>query len=111
MFALSSYIKITDPTGTNYLDFDFVNEVVIEKSRRTLTNTATITIARRLKILNGDINQIIQRGAAVEMQLGYDGNLVSRFNGFVSNVGAKTPVVIKCEDAMWTLKQNSFTMA
>ncbi len=109
MYTLTSYIKITDPSGTNYLDFDFVNEVVIEKSRKTLTNTATITIARRLKILNGDINTIIKRGSKVEIWLGYDGNLVQEFSGYVSGVGAKIPLVINCQDEMWNLKQNSFT--
>ncbi|MBB6131323.1 hypothetical protein [Mucilaginibacter lappiensis] len=109
MLRLSSYIKITDPAGVNYLEFNFINEVEIDKSRRSLTNTAKITIARKLKILNGDINQIIKRGSAVEIQLGYDGNLKTMFTGFVTNVGAKTPVVIDCQDEMWSLKQNSFT--
>jgi len=111
MFALTSYIKITDPSGTKYIDFDFINEVEIDKSRRNLTNTASIKIARRLKVLNGDITEIIQRGSKVEIQLGYDSNLRTEFTGFVSKVGAKTPVVIECEDDMWSLKQNSFTKA
>ncbi|PLW89977.1 hypothetical protein [Mucilaginibacter sp.] len=111
MLRLSSYIKITDPSGTNYLEFTFLNEVEIEKSRRSLTNTAKVTIARKLKILNGDINQILKRGSAIEIQLGYDGNLKTMFSGFVTEVGAKTPVVIDCQDEMWSLKQNSFTKA
>lgn len=109
MFRLSSYIKITDPTGNKYLPFTFFNEVVIEKSRRTLTNTASISLARKILILNGDINDIIKRGSEVEIWLGYDGNLVKEFTGYVTNVGAKTPVVIDCQDKMWNLKQNSFT--
>jgi hypothetical protein len=111
MLRLTSYIKITDPSGTNYLEFTFLNEVEIDKSRRSLTNTAKVTIARKLKILNGDINQILKRGSAIEIQLGYDGNLKTMFTGFVTEVGAKTPVVIDCQDEMWSLKQNSFTKA
>jgi hypothetical protein len=115
MLRLSSYIKITDPAGTNYLEFTFINEVEIEKSRRTLTNTAKITIARKLKIFKAgelvDINTILKRGSAIEIQLGYDGNLRTMFSGFVTNVGAKIDVVIDCQDEMWSLKQNSFTKA
>jgi len=109
VFKLTSNITITDPTGTNYLQFPFVAEVKIKKSRRTLTNTAKITLPRNIMVLNGDINTIIQRGAAVVIQLGYDGNLVTRFTGFVSNVNAQIPLTIDCQDSMWTLKQNSFT--
>ncbi|MEB0302397.1 hypothetical protein [Mucilaginibacter sp. 5C4] len=111
MLTLSSYIKITDPSGSNYLEFDFVNEVVIEKSRKTLTNTASITLARKLKVLNGDINQILKRKSKIEISLGYDGNLIKEFTGYISNVGAKIPLVISCQDEMWNLKQNSFTKA
>lgn len=109
MLALTSLIKIIDPAGKNYLEFDFVNEVEIVKSRKTLTNTCKITIARKIKILNGDINTVLRRGAKVEVKLGYDGNLRTEFSGYVARVGAKIPLVIECEDEMWNLKQNSFT--
>lgn len=109
MLILNSNITITDPTGTKYLEFPFVIECKIKKSRRTLTNTATITLPRKLRVLNGDINTIIQRGAKVTVQIGYDGNLATRFTGFVSNVNAQIPLTIDCQDSMWSLKQNSFT--
>jgi len=106
---MSSNITITDPTGTNYLEFPFVIEVKIKKSRKTLTNTAKITMPRNIRILNGDINSIIQRGSKVVIQLGYDGNLTTRFTGYVSSVNAQIPLTIDCQDDMWMLKQNSFT--
>ena len=109
MLALNSNITITDPTGANYLENLPIVEVKIKKSRRTLTNTAKITMPRNIKVLNGDINSIIQRGAMVTIQLGYDGNLSTRFTGYVSSVNAQIPVTIDCQDTMWTLKQNSFT--
>ena len=109
MFTLSSNITFTDPTGTNYLENIPVIEVKIEKSRRTLTNTAKITLPRNLKVLNGDINSIIQRGSKVTIQIGYDGKLTTRFTGYVSNVNAQIPLTIDCQDEMWNLKQNSFS--
>lgn len=109
MFVLCSNIAITDPTGKTYLENLPVIEVKINKSRKTLTNTAKITLPRNLKVLNGNINDIIQRGAAVSMQLGYDGNLTTRFTGYVSNINAQVPLTIECQDTMWKLKQNSIT--
>jgi len=111
MFGLSSHIAITDPTGTNFIEFNFVNEVEIDRSRRKLTTTATVKVARKLKILNGDINDIIKRGSKIIVQLGYDDNYTEEFTGYVTGLGAKIPLEIKCEDSMWTLKQNSFSKA
>lgn len=113
MFILNSNITITDPGGSYYLENLPLSEVQIEKSRKTLTNTAKIIIPRNLKVFKNsqqvDINTIIQRGAAVTIQLGYDGNLTTEFTGYVSSLGAMVPIEVHCEDAMWTLKQNSFT--
>lgn len=117
MLALTSYIKITDPTGIYFLAFGSINEVIIEKSRRNLTTTSSLKLGRRIIVLdaaNGtvvDINSVIKRGAAIEMQLGYNGNLKTEFTGYVTGLGAKIPVEIKCEDEMWKLKQNSFSKA
>jgi len=113
MYTLSSNITISDPTGSNLLQNLPVIDVKIKKSRKTLTNTATITLPRNIKVLGSgqqvNINTIIQRGAKVIIQLGYDGALVTRFTGFVSSVSAEIPVIIECQDTMWTLKQNSIT--
>jgi hypothetical protein len=113
MFVLCSNITITDPIGKHYLSYIPVVEVRIKKSRKTLTNTASITLPRNIKVL-GDpqdigINDIIKRGAAVAIQLGYDNKLSTRFTGYISNVNAQVPLTIECQDAMWTLKQNSIT--
>jgi hypothetical protein len=51
MLQLSCLITFTDASGKTYLSLPFVNEVEIDKSRKTLTNTAKITIPRKLNIL------------------------------------------------------------
>lgn len=118
MLILSSLITIIDPTGNFSIDIPIIN-IEIDKSRKTLTNTAKIEMPRNIKVrkLTGpnfsfaqtDINSVIQRGASVTIQIGYDGNLLTEFTGFVAQVSADIPVVIKCQDSMWILKQNSFT--
>lgn len=105
------HITFTDPTGISSLDFDFVHEIEIEKSRKTLTNTCKITLPRKIKVLNGDINDTLKRGSKVVVKLGYDPELMTEFTGYIARIDAKIPFVVYCEDEMWKLKQNSFTKA
>lgn len=102
-------ITFTDVNSKQYLEFDFVCTVEIEKSRKNLTTTCKITIPRKLIVLNGNINTILKRGAKVAVQMGYRPNLKTEFTGYIARIGAKIPVEIFCEDEMWQLKQNTFT--
>ena len=105
------HITFTDPTGLRSLEFDFVHEVEIQKSRKSLTNTCTVTLPRKIRVLNGDINTILKRGSKVVVKLGYDPELRTEFTGYIARIDAKIPFVVYCEDEMWKLKQNSFTKA
>lgn len=107
MFNLISHITFTN--GDQYLEFPFVNTVEIEKSRKNLTSTCKITMPRKIKVLNGDINEFFKRGTKVVVKLGYEPDLITEFTGYIARVGAKVPVEIHCEDEMWNLKQNSIT--
>jgi hypothetical protein len=107
MLRLECYITFTNKSGTKYLEFFSVNEIQIESTWKKLTDTCKITLPRRLRVLNGDINDIIQRGSKVMVWLGYSGNLNLEFVGYVARLDAKVPFVVECEDEMWQLKQNS----
>jgi hypothetical protein len=113
MLRLTSNISITDISGEFYVEYLPIIEVVINKSRKSLTNTAKITMPRNVHALKGkqtvDINKLIQRGSAVSIQIGYDGNLLTEFKGYVSSLGADVPLEVFIQDEMWMLKQNSFT--
>lgn len=106
---LNPICNITFTNGDQYLEFPFVTGVEIEKSRKNLTTTCKITMPRKIKVLNGDINDFFKRGTKVVVQLGYAPELRTEFTGYVARVGAKIPVEIFCEDEMWQLKQNSLT--
>lgn len=107
MLRLDCYITFTNKSGTKYLEFFSVNEIQIESTWKKLTDTCKITLPRNLRVLNGDINEIIQRGSKVMVWLGYSGNLNLEFVGYVARLDAKVPLVVECEDEMWQLKQNS----
>lgn len=110
-------IEIYHPNGNDYIEFDFVSNIEIEKSRKNLTNTCKITLPRKLKVLkekNGvyvDINTIMQRGSRVIVKLGYDPERRTEFTGYIARIGANIPLEIQCEDEMWKLKQNNITKA
>ncbi len=108
-------IEIYHPDGNQYLEFPFVSNIEIEKSRKNLTNTCKITLPRKLKVLKEskgvyvDINTIIQRSSKVVVKLGYEPELRTEFIGYVARIGTNIPLEIQCEDEMWMLKQNSIT--
>lgn len=111
MLYPENLITFTDPDGKKSLEFDFVNEIEIQKSRKSLTRTCKIKIPRKIIVLNGDINSIMKRGSKVAVKLGYGNEMRTEFTGYIARVGAGVPVEIFCEDEMWILKQNSFTKA
>ena len=87
--------------------------VEIENSVSTLTNTAKVVLPNRTfydgkQIVIGDDN-IFQRGDTVTIYLGYDFIETLHFKGVVSKVKPEQPIIVECEDLMWTLKQTNIT--
>lgn len=105
MLNLSSSILFN-----NKIKFDFVNEVEVSSSWINLTDTAKIIVPRKLSFKGKPIvigaNSIFERGQPVNIQLGYDNKLITRFNGFISKIDPRLPISIECEDAMYSLKKN-----
>ena len=107
MLVLSSHIEI------GKWQFNYSCYVEIDQDISTLTDTCKITIPRKTSwngkaIAIGD-DPIIKRGDAVKVQLGYDGNLKTRFIGFVKDIKAGMPVTLDCEDSMFALKKQNLT--
>ena len=87
---------------------DFVHEVAVESAWAKFTDTATITLPRKVKVVaNGQLPDLISVGDAVTIQYGYDGRLRTEFAGYVSELKPGAPFVVKCEDAMWLLKRQA----
>jgi len=83
-----------------------VNSAEIENSYKLLTDRAKIVLPRNVRFFDKNkVGEVFRRGDEVEIELGYNGNLVSEFKGYVTQVSASIPIVIKCEDEMWKLKQ------
>jgi hypothetical protein len=109
MLRLTSRITIGDYQFTNCV------EVEINSSWEDMTDRCSITIPRKVKWIDKDLstgtNSVLSVGMPVLVELGYDFNYSTYFQGFITDIGSKTPVEIECQDAFWFLKQcsGSFT--
>lgn len=107
MLRPKAYITIT--SDTNEIVFDFVHRMEINKSFEHLTDTAEITLPRKLKqsgetVFTGS-NPIFKRGDKIKIEAGYLPNRETIFEGFIKQVSAKIPVQLMCEDYMYLMKQ------
>lgn len=103
---------ITIETTLGVIELQNVNRVVIEKSLKGSTDTAKIMIAKNLLVKGADfakkpISEILKSGDKVKVELGYNGQLNTRFVGYVSRVTPQVPLVIECEDEMWQMKRKA----
>lgn len=108
MLRLYSKITFTSKSDNKQIVFDFVNHVEVNQAYEDLTQTAIITIPRKLNFDGKPIatgsTAIFKRGDSVKIELGYFPNLKTVFVGYISKVHPKTPITIECEDAMFLLK-------
>lgn len=109
MKRLTSNIKVG-----SYL-FKGLVDLKIESTWEQLTDTCIITIPRKLewngKTLAVGVDPLFDRGDKVVIELGYDGNNVLEFTGYVRDIEVATPVTITCEDSAFLLKQSSKTVS
>ncbi|MCX6232439.1 MAG: hypothetical protein NTZ33_12960 [Bacteroidetes bacterium] len=84
--------------------FTSVNNVRIEKSRKTIGDTATITMPARFS--DKFLANVLKNGDVVKIELQYQ-NYPSHveFQGYISEINPGRPVVIRCEDEMYKLKR------
>ncbi len=91
--------------------FNYVTNVSIQSGWDIFTDTATITLPNKFRKDNKDViagaNNLFKRGDRVEISLGYFPTLKTRFKGFISEVIPDSPLVIRCEDRMFLLKQEN----
>lgn len=113
MLRLNSKITFTSKTDGSQIVFDFVNKVEIESSYENLTDTATITLPRKLnfngKALVTGNNSLLKRGDKVKIELGYFPRLRTVFTGYIKTLTTNSPLVIECDDEMFVLKQTIVT--
>ncbi len=105
MLKLVSEITIE---GDDTWLFTAVSEVNVIQDVGSLTDTCELQLPRKIKWENAVKNfkkPPVKRGDKITVKLGYDDKLETMFTGFIRSIDAKVPIVIKCEDGMFLLKQ------
>ena len=113
--VLAMVCKITFPATENRSEMVLkkINSAHIESGWKRLTDTAIITIPRKAVYLESgkkritfyEVKNTFKKGDPVIIELGYNGNLVKEFQGYITHVSADIPIKIKCEDEMYQLKK------
>jgi phage protein D len=88
--------------------FGWVGSVEVTSSWESLADLCTLTLPRGASLNQGRLQDQIRRGDRLRIKAGYDGNLRTIFQGYVSSVGDTVPIELEAEDEMWQLKQRSF---
>jgi hypothetical protein len=115
-----TYIVFNRGVTGREIIFSFVGEGEINNSWEDRTDTAKMTIPKKIgfkdengnrlkKDIAGGTDPAFKRGDSVEIYLGYSLNMDLRFSGFISKITPKLPIEIECEDIMWKLKQVTVT--
>jgi hypothetical protein len=107
MFQPQSHIEI------GKWAFDYMVSITIDQSIETLTDTCKITIPRKFtwegkQVAMGD-DPLLKVGDQVTVDLGYDGNLLREFTGYLRTIKSGVPVSLSADDSMWMLKKGSIT--
>lgn len=78
-----------------------ITAVEFESSWKEVTSRGSLTIPRNVSFFNKhNVKDVFRKGDEISISLGYDGNLIEEFKGYVSEVSAGIPIVIKFEDEM-----------
>lgn len=109
-------LRLTSKITIGQYSFNSLVDVKISSSWNKLTDTCMLTIPRKIKWEGKDLaagdKPAINVGDAVKIELGYNFQYATYFQGYVTSISVKTPVTIECQDAFWFLKQcsGSFTL-
>jgi hypothetical protein len=109
MLRLYSNITINGSGGE--LQFDYVHEASTSESWANLTDYFTLSFPKNinkegLNIFVGS-SALLKRGDEVTVKHGYYPNLNAIFKGYITDIAAKIPLTIKCEDEMFLLKNTN----
>ncbi len=117
-FWLNSEITIASTSLSNptTIRLRSVNDVHIKRSVFTLGDTAVVKLPLTAyeRISNDKLQQVqlkdkFKVGDKIIIKLGYNGELVTEFVGFVNRLNLKAPLELECEDWSFPLKSINIT--
>lgn len=97
IFTRCSSIKIDS-------DVEILGDYASIELPRQFKNALDI-VEKKVDLSGRSILNFMNRGDAIKIELGYDDDLQTEFEGYITRIGAETPLVLECEDEMFQLKQ------
>jgi hypothetical protein len=92
--------------GRREIVLNKVTSVEIESSFKLLTDKAIVRLPRNVKFFDkNNVREVFRRGCPIKIELGYNGEYITEFEGYVVQHSANIPIELHCEDEMWKLKQ------
>ncbi len=95
--------------------FNVAETIHIENSTEKISDIAKVTLPREFKQVQESNNSIsiakkrlldfIKVGDKIKIEAGYDGDLDTEFEGYITKIGAEIPIELECEDEMYLLKK------
>jgi hypothetical protein len=81
-------------------------EIEIESTWKEMTDRGSLTLPRNVRYFDKyNVREVFRKGDAVTIYFGYDGNNEKEFEGYIAEVSADIPIVIKFEDEMFNVRK------
>lgn len=92
--------------GRNEIKLFRVTEIEFESSYKEITDRGSFTIPRNIKEFDRfKVSEVFRRGDPVIISFGYFNHIKIEFEGYITEVSANIPIVIKFEDEMFKIKR------
>ena len=103
------YLNMNSKATIGTIQLGNITSFKISQTVQEISSTATLIVPKAYgKIGQQPILEILKVGDPIRIELGYNGSYNTEFVGFVSEIEADAPLVIHCDDLMWTYKQNNW---
>lgn len=83
-----------------------VTDISYESSFKEITDRGSLTLPRNVRFFDKyKVREVFRAGDALTIEFGYNANNVLEFEGYISEVSADIPIVIKFEDEMYKVRR------
>jgi hypothetical protein len=108
------YVVLSAEVWIGKYKFTRIHDIEIERSGKTLEDIARIKLPTTALLTRAgeyatevETAKVFKVGDTVMIRLGYNGNLRTEFEGYVSKVKSSERVEVECMDAVWLLRQKN----
>lgn len=97
--------------------FEAASSIEIEKTWRKFTNTAVLQLPKGVYYQVGNtmfpmksIKELFKTGDLIKIELGYNRELKTEFEGYIARIQPTIPLEFHCENEMYNMKRNNISI-